>query len=404
MELYIYKAKDILNNKIVRGEMESENEEHVKRFLSDKYLFPISIKRKSALNSDLGEVGIFKKAIRLKDVTFFCKQFAAMIQAGISVARALEISSEQTSHKGLKKHLKNIHEEVNRGRTLSEAARDENVFPDILVSMMECGEASGTLDKVLNQMVEHFDHQLATVRKLKKALTYPAIVITVVIAVVFAMMIFVIPKFVTMFEDMEIALPLPTIIVMKASSFFVSHWLILLVLTGGLVFAGLNIKKFSSGKIAMDKLSIRAPLFGDLNRKYISSTFAGTMAMLISSGLPMLQAIEIVKKVINNAVAEIELDQAIEALKHGNTLHDALKGSKIYPIIMFSMINIGEETGALDDMLAKVGKYFNDEVQAAIDSLMMLIEPMLTIFIAVVVGGIMMAVMLPTFSAAIEIL
>lgn len=404
METYLYKAKDVLHNKVVRGEVETETEDMVKRFLADKYLYPVYIRKKTAFNSDLGELSIFKKQVKLTDVTFFCKQFAAMIQAGISIARALEISAEQTTHKTLKRHLINIHEEVNRGRTLSEAARGEKVFPDLLISMIECGEASGNLDVVLNQVVTHFDMQLGTTRKLKKALTYPILVLLVVAVVVVIMMIKVIPNFVAMFQDIGVELPLATRIVIAVSNFFVAQWPIIFSFIGLLILLGFNIKRIPSGQKAIDTFSLKMPLFGPLNKKALSALFAKTLSMLIASGLPMLQAMDIIKKVLNNIVAEEEIDHAIESLKHGNTLNDSLRGSKIYPVILFSMISVGEETGALDEMLTKIGNYFNDEVQAAIDSLMILIEPIMTIFIAVIVGGIMMAVILPTFTAAAAIM
>ncbi len=400
METYLYKAKDVLNNKVVKGEVETESEELVKRFLADKYLYPIFIRKKTALNSDLGDISFFQKPIKMMDITFFCKQFAAMIQAGISIGRSLEICAEQTTHKAFKKHIVNLHDEVNRGKTLSEAAEDEKIFPELLVSMIECGEASGNLDVVLNQVVDHFDVQLGTTRKLKKALAYPALVLVVVAIVVFVMMVKVIPNFVAMFQDADIELPLPTRMVMAISSFFASNWLGIVIFTGLLIVLGLNIKKIPGGRKAVDRLSLKLPLFGPLTKKALSALFAKTLSMLVASGIPMLQAMEIIKKVLNHAIAEEELEKAIESLKHGNTLHEALKGSQIYPPIMYSMISVGEETGALDDMLVKIGNYFNEEVQTTIDSLMVMIEPILTIFIAFIVGGIMLAVILPTFTAA----
>lgn len=404
MAIYLYKAKDILNNKTVRGEIELDSEELVKKFLTDKYLYPIAIRKKTVFNSDIGEIGFFKKAVKMTDITFFCKQFAAMIQAGISIGRSLEICEKQTSNKTLRKHIFNIHEEVNRGKTLSEACKEQKVFPDILVSMIECGEVSGNLDVVLNQVVDHFDIQLGTLRKLKKALTYPALVLSVVVVVVIIMMIRVIPAFVGMFAEVGVELPGPTKVVIAVSNFFVARGSVLLVLT---LLAGIglaNIKKIQSTKRIADGLALKAPLFGELNKKTLTALFANTMSMLVASGLPMLQALETVKNVLNNSIAEEEIDQAIDALRYGNTLFEALKGSQIYPPIMYSMISVGEETGSLDEMLRKIGHYFNEEVQTTVDSLMLLIEPMLTIFIAFIVGGIMLAIILPTFTMAMEMM
>lgn len=400
MDTYLYKAKDILNNKIVKGEMETESEALVKKFLSDKYLYPLSIRKKSALNTDLGDIALFKKPIKMIDINFFCKQFAAMVQAGISIARSLEICAQQSAHKTLKKHLFNLHEEVNKGKTLSEAAEEEKIFPDLLVSMMACGEASGNLDVVLNQVVTHFDTQLGTMRKLKKALIYPTFVIIAVFALVFIMMIKVVPNFVLMFKDIGIELPLATRIVIAISDFFVAHAIMIVVGTVLLGILTVNFKKIPGGKRIVDTISLKAPLFGKLNKKVLSALFAKTLAMLTTSGLPMLQAMEIIKKVLNNQIAQEELEKTIDLLKHGNTLSDALVGSCIYPPVMYSMVNIGEETGALDDMLSKIGDYLNDEVEAAIESLIVLIEPILTMFIAVVVLGMVLAIILPNFAAA----
>ncbi len=400
MPIYLYKAKDITRNKIVNGEIDLDNELQVKKYLTDKYLYPLSVKKKNVFNSDLSEVGIFKKPIGLNDITFFCKQFAAMIQAGISIGRALEICIEQAHNKTLKKHLMTIHENVNKGKTLSEACKEEAIFPDILVSMIECGEASGNLDVVLNQVVEHFDGQLGIGRKLKKALAYPAITLVIVIGVVILMMVAVIPKFVETFESAGVELPGPTIAVIKISNFLVDHGLILGAISVLLIIGLCNIKKWKEGRHFVDELSLKLPLFGELNRKTLSALFAKTLSMLVASGLPMLQAMDIVKRVMNNAVATEEMDKAIDELKQGSSLYQALRGSKIYPTIMYSMISVGEETGALDEMLIKIGRYFNEEVETTIDSLMVLIEPALTVLIAIIVGGIMIAIILPTFTMA----
>ncbi len=400
MPIYLYKAKDITRNKIVNGEIELDNELQVKKFLTDKYFYPLSVRKKNALNSDLSEVGIFKTPIRLNDITFFCKQFAAMIQAGISIGRALEICIEQANNKSLKKHLVTIHENVNKGRTLSEACKEEAIFPELLVSMIECGEASGNLDVVLNQVVEHFDNQLGTGRKLKKALSYPAITLVIVMVVVILMMVKVIPSFVEMFASTGVELPAATKLMIKISNFFVNNGLILGGIVVLLVIGLWNIKKWKEGRQFVDEMALKLPLIGELNKKTLSALFSKTLSMLIASGLPMLQAMEIVKKVMNNVVASEEIDKAIEELKQGSSLYHALRGSKIYPTIMYSMISVGEETGALDEMLIKIGHYFSEEVETTIDSLMVLIEPALTVLIAIVVGGIMLAVILPTFSMA----
>ncbi|ADZ83442.1 type II secretion system F family protein [Cellulosilyticum lentocellum] len=400
METFLYKAKSSVNGKKISGELQAENELAVREMLMKKNLDPLSISKKSTFNADLSEVGIFKQKIKLTDINFFCKQFASMIQAGISIGKGLNICAQQCSNKTLKKHLEHIHSQVTEGKTLSEATREENIFPDILVSMIECGEASGNLDKVLQQTVDHFDNQLGVTKKVKKALAYPTIVLVIVAVVVVILMVKVIPNFMGLLTETGAEIPIPTQIVIAVSNFCIAKWPILIGIVVVLVVIGFNIKKIPSCRRALDRLSLKLPIFGDLNKKSISAVFASTMSMLVESGIPMLQAIEITKKVIGNAVADEELDLAIISLKQGQSLYDSLSGSIIYPPIMYSMINIGEETGALDDMLIKISVYFKEEVDIAVDNMTLLIEPALTIFMAVIVGGIMLAVMLPTFAAA----
>ena len=397
MDTYLYIAKDLLTQKKVKGELEADSEEKIRKVLMDKNLYPESIKKKTALNSD---IKLFEPKVKMADINFFCKQFAAMIQAGISIAKGLEICSQQCGNKTLKAHLNNIHAGVSEGKTLSEAVEDEKIFPDILINLIACGEASGNLDEVMNRAVEHFDNQMGIVKKVKKALTYPIIVLCVVVVVVVILMIKVVPAFLGLLRDTGAEVPLPTKIVVAISDFFVNEWGILLA--GVIVLAAiiLNIKKIEVMRKALDRLSLKLPVFGDLNKKNLSATFSSTMAMLVESGIPMLQAMEITKRVMSNAVAEEEMNRAIELLKQGSSLLDAISGSTIFPPILMSMVSIGEESGALDEMLTKISVYFKEEVEIAVDSMTMLIEPIMIIVVAIIIGGIMLAIMLPTFAAA----
>lgn len=397
MDVYLYTARDLLTQKKVKGELQADSEDKIRKVLMDKNLYPESIKKKTALNSD---ISLFKPKIKLTDINFFCKQFAAMIQAGISIAKGLEICSQQCTNKTLKMHLDNIHTGVSEGKTLSQAAEDENIFPDILVNLIACGEASGNLDEVMNRSVEHFDNQLGIRKKVKKALTYPIIVMCIVVVVVVILMIKVVPAFMGLLRDTNAEVPVPTQIVIAVSDFFVNEWGILLAAIVALVFILLNMKKVDSIKRGLDRLSLKFPVFGELNKKSLSATFSSTMSMLVESGIPMLQAMEITKKVMGNAVAEEEMNKAIDSLKQGSTLLDAISGSNIFPPILLSMVSIGEESGALDEMLVKISTYFKEEVEIAVDSMTMLIEPMMIMIVAVIIGGIMLAIMLPTFSAA----
>ena len=222
----------------------------------------------------------------------------------------------------------------------------------------------------------------------------------IVVVVVVVLMIKVVPAFLGLLQDTNAEIPVPTKIVIAVSDFFVNEWGILLAATVALAFILLNMKKVDKIKRGLDRLSLKLPVFGELNKKSLSATFSSTMSMLVESGIPMLQAMEITKKVMGNAVAEEEMNKAIDTLKQGSSLLEAISSSVIFPPILLSMVSIGEESGALDDMLVKISTYFKEEVDIAVDSMTMLIEPIMIMIVAVIIGGIMLAIMLPTFSAA----
>lgn len=401
MEVYLYTARDLLTQKKVKGELRGESEESIRRILINKNLNPKSIKRKNMFNTD---ITLFKGRIKLIDISFFCKQFTAMIQAGISIAKALELCGKQATNKVLAGHIQHIYKVVSEGKTFSQAAEEEKIFPDILVNLIACGEASGNLEEVMRRAVKHIDNQLTLHKKVKKALIYPIIVLVIVAIVVTILMIKVVPAYMELLNDIGVEIPLPTQIIIVISDFFVNQWGVLLSILIALIFVVLNIKKVSSIKRALDHLLLKLPLFGEISKKNLAATFSSTMSMLIQSGIPMLQAMEITKKVMGNAVAEEETKYAIEALKQGNSLLEAISVSTIFPSLLLSMISIGEESGSLDEMLDKVSIFFKEEVEIAVDNLTILIEPMMIVIVAIIIGGIMAAIMLPTFSAATTIM
>ena len=401
MEVYLYTARDLLTQKKVKGELRGESEESIRKILINKNLNPKSVKRKNMFNSD---ITLFKRRIKLIDINFFCKQFAAMIQAGISIAKGLEICGKQATNKTLAEHIEHIHKAVSEGKTFSQAAEEEKIFPDILVNLIASGEVSGNLEEVMKRAVKHIDNQLALRKKVKKALIYPSIVLVIVAIVVTILMIKVVPAYTELLNDIGVEIPLPTQIIIAISDFFVNQWGVLLSILIALIGVVLNIKKVSSIKRALDHLLLKLPLFGALNKKNLAATFSSTMSMLIESGIPMLQAMEITKKVMGNAVAEEEMKRAIEILKQGNSLLEAISRSVVFPQLLLSMVSVGEESGALDEMLDKISTFFKEEVEIAVDNLTMLIEPIMIVIVAVIIGGIMGAIMLPTFSAATAIM
>lgn len=401
MEVYLYTARDLLTQKKVKGELPGESVESVRKILIHKNLNPKSIKRKNMFNTD---ITLFRGRVKLIDISFFCKQFTAMIQAGISITKGLELCGKQATNKVLAGHIEHIYKVVSEGKPLSQAADEEKIFPDILVNLIACGEASGNLEEVMKRAVKHMDNQLVVRKKVKKALTYPIIVLGIIAIVITILMIKVVPAYTELLNDIGVKIPLPTQIIIIISNFFVNQWRMLLSILIALIVVVLNIKKVSSIKRALDYLILKLPIFGEISKKNLAATFSSTMSMLIQSGIPMLQAMEITKKVMGNAIAEEEIKYAIQALKQGNSLLEAISVSAIFPSLLLSMISIGEESGTLDEMLDKVSIFFKEEVEIAVDNLTILIEPILIVIVAVIIGGIMASIMLPTFSAAATIM
>lgn len=351
-----------------------------------------------------GKKLVLKRHIPLKEVNLFCKQFLAMLQAGIHITKALEICISGCSYKKLKESLRQIYEAVMNGYSLSEAMMKGNVFPKLLVSMIACGESSGKMDRILREVITYFEQQLEVKNKVQKALIYPVIIISAVIIVMIILMIKVIPNFKLLLTETGAEMPVATQIVINISEFLVNYGITMSIVWSIVLAIGYLFAKSKKGKMFFDRLSLKLPIIGRLNKKAITVSFASTMSMLIAAGIPILQAMEMTKEVVINTVAKRELENAINYLQQGSSLYDALQESDIYPSMLFQMLYIGEEIGAVDEMLMKVGAYFKEEVNRQIAQYIILIEPALTMVLAVIVGGMMLAIIQPIFSAATAII
>lgn len=402
MEVYLYKARRIGTNQVIKSEGQFESVDHANKYLIRNQMVPISVTKKTTLSTDIKDLKLFQPQITTNDIVFFCKQFGVMLEAGISIGGALHILGQQIQNPTLRKKIIEVDKDVQKGSNLSDAMAKHPEFPNILINMIKSGEASGIMDKVMDKMAIHFEKQLNLNRKVKKALTYPALVLVAIAIVIPILMIFVVPGFVEIFNDSDIDLPLATQLIIGISQWMQSKWYILLVGTGLLVAGLLAFKKTKEGKVVFDQMALKAPIIGDLNKKKITALFSETLSLLVTSGIPVFQALEIVKQVVQNAVAMEEMETTLTNVREGNTISDSLQNSKIYPPMMISMLRIGEETGALDEMLKKTADYYNAEVETSVDQLTVLIEPILILIIAFIVGGIMMAVILPTFTLATE--
>ncbi len=404
MELYLYKARQVGTNKIVKSEGRFESKSHATKYLIDNKMVPIKVDKKTALTSDVADFALFRPKIKTKDIVFFCKQFGVMLGAGISIGGALNILGQQAENRTLQKIVQDIDKDVQKGSNLSDAMSKHSEFPGLLINMVRSGEATGNMDAVMEKMSIHFEKQMALKRTIKKAVTYPIMVLITIAIVIPILMIFVIPGFVEMFADTGVQLPLPTRIVMAVSDWMVAKWYIILGGTVGGVVGIILLNRTKQGKRFFDKMALTLPLVSNLNKKTITALFSDTLSLLVTSGVPVFQSLEIVRQVIQNTIAKEDMDTTLSHVREGNTISNSLLGSKIFPPMMISMLKIGEETGALDEMLTKTSEYYNTEVEVAVEQMTVMIEPILIVFIAVVVGGIMMAVMLPTFTMATEMM
>ncbi len=399
MPIYTYKAR-ATDGALNVGEIEAASELQLQNIFRERKLIPMEVKQKTAFNSDISQLSIFKPRVQKQDLAIFCRQFSVVIEAGISIGAALDIMRKQIENPTLRETVGKIYEEVQKGRNLSECMREHKDFPPILINMIEAGEVSGTLDKVMNQMALKFEKEMKTQRKIKGAMTMPVITLVLMVVVVVGMLLFVIPNFVGMFKEAGAELPMPTKVVLAISDFLQEKWYI----PAGIVvavFGGLKaLRSNPQGRKIFDQTVLNLPMIGVVQKKIITASFAGTLSTMMDAGIPILQSMEVVKKVVNNAVAIEFLDSAIAELKKGSSLAAQLQESTIFPPMLTSMVRIGEETGALDSILAKTAEFFEGEVEVAVEQLSQAINPLMTIVMGLVIGGMMMAIVLPMFSLA----
>ncbi|HHX62198.1 MAG TPA: type II secretion system F family protein, partial [Epulopiscium sp.] len=331
MEIYLYKARKIGTNTIVKSEGQFESVAHVNKHLIDNQLVPLSVTKKTALTADLSELPLFRPRVKVQDIVFFCKQFGVMLGAGISIGGALAILGEQAPNPTLRKKIKEIDKDVQKGSNLSEAMAKHPEFPDLLISMLKSAEASGIMDQVMEKMAIHYEKQMNLNRTLKKALTYPALVLITIAIVIPVLMIFVVPGFVDIFQDSGIQLPLATRVVIAISEWTQANWYLLILGGIGLVIGIVLFKKSKKGKMFFDKMALSMPLIGNLNKKTITAIFAETLSLLVTSGVPVFQSLEIVSGVLQNAVATEEMEGNLKSVREGATISSSLESSKIYP-------------------------------------------------------------------------
>ncbi len=376
------------------GELAAASEAEVIAHLRARKIIPTSVRTKPKEIS----IPFLSGRVSTKDLAVFTRQFATMINSGLPLMQCLDIQSQQVESTAFKKVLWEVMEDVEGGSTLAEALRKhKNIFNELYVNMVAAGETGGALDVVLGRLAKYLEKSAALARKIKGAMIYPAIIIGVSLLAITVLLVFVIPVFSTMFETFGGQLPLPTRIVMFLSH-FVKRYLIFAIL--GLVAAGMGLKylrKSSNGRSLTDGILLKTPIIGDLVRKTAIARFSRTLSTLLSSGVPILDALQITAKTAGNKIIEDSILAARVSISEGETIAEPLKQVGAFPPMVCQMIAIGEAAGNLDDMLNKVADFYDTEVDASVENLTAALEPVIVVFLGVFVGGMMVAMYLPIF-------
>ncbi len=394
MESFSYKAVNTAG-KDVKGSVEAESREEAARKIKEQGLIPVSIGKQGALDKDVN-IPIFKgKKIPARDMSVFCRQFASILKAGVSVINALEMLAEQTENKKLKEAIVNTQSNVEKGESLSDSMRQNDAFPSILIDMVRAGEASGSLENSLTRMAIQFEKDAKLNGIVKKAMMYPIVLLCVMIGVIIVMLTFVIPSFMTMFEDLDSELPVTTKAILAMSNSLKSYWYIYIIVVVGIVVGIQMYKRTDNGKHNLDKLKLKIPVFGLLQTKSACASFARTMSTLLQAGMPMIDALEISASTMKNVLFYDGLEKVKNGVSLGLPLSNQLKATGLFPAMVVHMVGIGEETGNVEEMLTNSATYYEEEVEVQTQTLTSLMEPIIIVLMAFVVVLLIMAIYQP---------
>jgi len=398
MPVFQWKGKN-RRNEIKKGEMDAPDEATVKANLTRLRITPTKVKQKP---KDLFEnISFLQPKVKQADVIIFCRQFSTMIDAGLPIIQCLEILYSQQENKTFKNILKSIKDSVEGGETLAEALKKyPKQFDNLFVNMIAAGEAGGILDTILRRLSHYMEKAAKLKSQVKGAMIYPLITIIIAIVVIAIIMVFVIPVFKEMFEGMGGSLPLPTQIVVAMSDFVKNN---ILYIIGCSSLTIIVLKKYyntKKGRILLDDLSLKLPVFGTLIRKVAVAKFTRTMSTMLTSGVAILNALEIVAKTAGNKTIEKAIYDVRSDIEEGRTMADPLSESGVFPSMVCQMIAVGESTGALDQMLSKIADFYDEEVDQAVENMTAMIEPFMLVFLGVTIGGLVIAMYLPIFKMA----
>jgi len=394
--VYLYEAKNI-KGAIENGKMEAENEEAVATYLRRKNCWLVSVKEEdmSGLN---GNIELFSK-VGIRDISIFCRQLSYTLNAGITLNRALNIVGQQTENKKLKKVTIKVFKDVEKGKGFAESMGKNKEYPDLLVNMVAAGEASGTLDSIMNRMAEYYYSEYRQWQKVRQALTYPIIVAVFAFCVVIFLAVKILPMLISNILTIsnKSNIPWPTRVSIGFSNLITHNFILMIILIMALLVIVKLAKKYSVNVEPIDKLKLKLPIIGKINYKIVTSRFARTFGMLVSSGIPLIKSIDICGNIVGNKFVENSLEEAKDYIKEGSSIGSIFEEKSIFPPMLTEMIKIGEESGNLEDVLKKVAEFYDGEVETAVAQLTTMIEPLIIVILAFVVGFIVLSVILPIF-------
>lgn len=396
---YTYKVKDKAG-KVHDGEMQASSQSAVAKALRDRGFVPVVVEEKkaSALQKEIRIPGLSGR-VKVKEVSVFSRQFSTMINSGLSLLRSLTILAEQTPNRAFRDVILEVKADVEKGSSLSQALeKHPKIFPRIYSSMVKSGEVGGVLDETLERLAKTLEAQVELRSQVKSAMMYPAAVFGLVIFIVIAMLLFVVPMFESMFADFGAELPLPTRMLMSLSTIFVTYWYLAIGATIALIVGFRRWISTDNGRSRFDAIKLKMPIFGKLVHKTALARFSHTLAALTRTGVPILMAMDIVAETSGNAVISRAVMSVQASVKEGESIAEPLANHPVFPPMVVQMMAVGEETGALDTMLEKVGDFFDREVKTMVEGLTSLIEPLLVVVLGATVGGMLLALYLPIFN------
>lgn len=405
MSAWVYRARDPGGN-FVRGKAEAETERDLINRLRNQGFMILQIERDRDLQTMMQSPStVFARKISGAEIALFCRQFATMTEAGLPVVTALKVLSRQSANERLKRALAQVAADVEAGETLAAAfARQSNAFPNIMIQMIGAGEVGGILDDVMNRLAIYLEKEEQLRQKVRSAMVYPAIVSLVASLVVLFLVIFVVPRFVQIYGDAAVQLPLATRVLIGASDVAQKYWWLL---GGGVLGSVVGARLWlqtEQGATQWDRAILRLPVFGPLVNKQAIARFSRTLAGLMSSGVPILKALAVVERTVGNRVVAASVRDALEDVRQGQNLVTPLRRSGIMPGMVLEMVSVGEETGTLEEMLHKIADFYEESVQRTAERLSASLEPLILVVLALVVGFVVASMMLPIFNlwSAIE--